>query len=445
MNKTILLISIIFSGLTLTCQPASNEEIQTLFLSEKYSQVIEYAHKKLKDDFSNHVIQYYLALAYRENYQFEKSIKTCTEILKHNATNKETQKLLAKNYLSLNLYDEAYKIYFDLSRKDTSSIQIKIQLAKLSQKLDKNDLAIDLYKELIAYDSLNSYFYKQLGLCYLKLNDTSALRILEQAVQLNPGDLSLAIKLANKYNDKKYYFNALAVLDFVTPYNKDKFQLYKAKAYTLFLIKENKRAAKNFNKVLQLGDTTRFTLKYLGYAYFEMGNYEDAYKTLKEVFKYDTTDTRVYFHLSIAARKLYKIDESVLFMKKSFKYLLPNKRTMALYYNQAAENYITYGARMKIKGDFESERQSYYSAIQNFEFAFQADSIDKRSLYLIATTYDNYLNERTKALAYYLEYKKTLKRYPEETDQQYTLRTQHTLSRIQKIREELHFEGTLDQ
>lgn len=449
MNKiTFIIIHVLgcmfYAGLAAFSQSETNSEIRNLLLQEYYEKVIERTNEKLALDSNLLDLYFYQALAYRENYQFEKSIESCKKGISKGKTEQDITLLLAKNYVALYKYAEALRIYENEYKTDTNNIQVKIQLAKLYQAENQYDKAIMLYANLVSRDSLNSYFYKQLGLCLLEVNDTSALRVLEKAVKLNPNDIALAIKLANKYNDMHYYFKSIAIINFILNYNKESYHLYKVLAYTHFLVKNNDLAAKNFEKVLELGDTTQFTLKYLGYAYYELEDYEKAYQTLESFLNIDTTDTRVYFHLSIAARKLYKTKESIAFMEKSFNLLMPSNKMMTLYYMQAAENYITHGARCKIDGKFNEEKQAYYSAIDNYKLAFSADETNTHALYQIGVTYDNYLNEKIKALAFYNEYSKTLSPYLQESDEQFATRIAFIKDRIQKIREDLHFDDELD-
>jgi tetratricopeptide (TPR) repeat protein len=435
---------LVFIGLASFGQSSMYQDLQLLLLNDDYDKIIDTTSFGIVRDSSALDLYFFQAVAYREKYQFEKSIKSCKQLLSRDENNKEVLKLLAKNYISLKSEKGALKIYEGLYIQDTNNNSIKVQLAKLYQSAKEYEKAKELYEDLFSMDTTNSYFCKQLGLCLLELRDASALRVLGEAVMLNPMDVRLAIKLANKSNDLRNYFYSLSILDYVIPYNPEVYQLYKVKGYTHFLLKNNDKAAKDFEKVLELGDTTRFTLKYLGYSYFEMQDYEKSYKALHEVFNYDTTDTRVYFHLSIAARKLYKSEESLKHMEKSIKLLLPTKNTMALYYMQAAENYITHGDRCKINSKSKEEKQAYHDAIEYFKLAYDEDSTESYALYQIGVTYDKYLNEKTSALVYYTDYRNTLRQYTQETDDQYITRISFIKNKIQKLREDLHFEDQLD-
>jgi len=449
MNKiTYLIIHVLgcmfYAGLAAFSQSESPHEIQDFLVKEDYEKVIQLTNEKLALDSNLLDLYFYQALVYRENYQFEKSIESCKKGMSKGNVSQDITLLLAKNYVSLYMNAEALDIYESIYKTDTNNVQLKVQLAKLYQTENQYNKAIILYNELLNQDSLNSYFCKQLGLCLLEIKDSSALQVLEKAVKLNPKDLALAIKLANKYNNLIYYSRAIAILNFVLPFNSENYQLYKVLAYTHFLLKNNELAARNFEKVLELGDTTQFTLKYLGYAYYELEDYDKTYQTLESALNIDSTDTRIYFHLSIAARKLYKTQESIVFMEKSYKLLMPSNNIMTLYYMQAAENFIAHGARCKIAEKFNAEKLAYYSAIDNYKLAYSADETNTHALYQIGVTYDNYLNEKIKALAFYTDYSKTLSPYLQETDEQFATRIEFIKNRIQKIREDLHFEDELD-
>ena len=100
------IIPLIFLGLLCNASFAQENryaDIEALMLKNEYDEVISQVNTHLADE-NNAQLLYFLSMAYRENYQFERSLKVCKEAIEEYGELEEFKKIEARNYVSLNDY-----------------------------------------------------------------------------------------------------------------------------------------------------------------------------------------------------------------------------------------------------------------------------------------------------------------------------------------------------
>ena len=445
MKKILFCFIIFLNTIFAFSQVLPVDSIRKYYLLSDYQEIINiYNDFKSDSNFTNQHY-YYAALAFKENYQFKNGLEAINYALRIDSLNIKFLKVKAKLFFVQNDFNNSLSIYENIFKNDTNNLSVMVNMAKLYQLNKQYYKAIDFYSLLIKTDSLNAYYNKQLGMCLINTKNLfEAIYFLEKSIESNPKDIGVVSKMVNICNELKYYDKALNVINLAINNNQNSKGLLKLRGYTYYLQKNYKLALKDFEQVNKLQDTSLFSLKYLALSCYNTDNFEMAYSYFKKVIVIDPNNSSFYFYLSITARKIYKTQESINYIDKSLELLYPSNKTLSSYYRQMAENYITHGARKKIKEKYVEEKESYQLAADYYLKSYIIDTLNPFGLLQTATTYDSYLQEKSKALAYYYSYKDKLSIRDEESEAQYQRRLEYLNNRISRIREELHFESSLE-
>lgn len=106
----------------------------------------------------------------------------------------------AKILLRQKYFKEARKVLRMLLRNNNDDIDLKEEVANVCNKYGLYDLAIKLFREILAADSSRYYLVKKLGIAYYRNgNYSKAVQILEDAIERYGEDVDTLLSLAKAY------------------------------------------------------------------------------------------------------------------------------------------------------------------------------------------------------------------------------------------------------
>ena len=339
---------------------------------------------------------------------------------------------LGETYSALNNYRLAIKTYKQLLRLDSQNIPAMNKLAGLLLTDGQPENAIHFYHNLLEKDSLNYYFHKQAGMAYSAMqNQDSAIIHLQIAADLNPADAPLSLALSKLYLTKQDYLSGIHVLDSCLLHNPGKISLLKFHGLLNLQLKMADSAIADFYKVYKQHDTSAFTCKYLGISYYFTQEYDSATKYLTLATRLDSTDVENWFYNGIALSRAYYKKEGTLILEKTLEMLKPDNNTLADIYAELADNYFYFGDEDKA------------AAMNQIALNYAPG---KAILDYKLGNYYYYKKNYKKALNYYVAYldKTGYSVSDDIKEEKFTGSvSDFVYKRIQKIREELFFKGTL--
>ncbi len=172
----------------------------------------------------------------------------------------------------------------------------------LSEREANYAKALGLYRRLLAQDTTNAYFLKQLGGLHAKLNQpTLAVQFYQKALKIAPDDLEAMGELAALYlNDgkKDKFAEVLITRGLKLDATSVKFlQLDSRLSYRLGNFKE---VVQDVEKTMALGDTASYYQRLLGTAYYQVDSLKKSIRTFQRLLKSGDETEAVYAGLGTA-------------------------------------------------------------------------------------------------------------------------------------------------
>src|SRR5690606_20479659 len=121
----------------------------------------------------------------------------------------------ATRALNNNDYQAAFDNFVQVDAFSNSEIQVKNNLAALSEKLDKKELAVKYYKEYV--DSQNQkkpVYFLTLSRLYSEVgNNNDAINTLLTGLDIYPDNKNILFKIITTYSDKGVYDAVVPLID----------------------------------------------------------------------------------------------------------------------------------------------------------------------------------------------------------------------------------------
>jgi tetratricopeptide (TPR) repeat protein len=404
--------------------------MRQLLLADGYEELIQATGTYMKVDSLMDKACYYRGRAYQSLLNYDSALAYFQQASILDTGNVSYRIHVGEMLAKLGRSREAVEVYEDLRSGDYLDKQHLAELANLYSLRNDNCRSRDLYLKLLEKDSLNYYFLKQAGKCYLEMDrKDSALLFFENAFRQNPADVYLTCQLANIYLGKKDLENALYSIQKGFVYDTSNLDLLKLRGYLWLLSGEYQRAIWDLENA-RLQDTgSVFIQKYLGISYHEEKRFEEAREALRLGFKLDSTDAEIAYFLGSACRWSKYEEEGVFYYKKSIELRQPDPKDLKNVYIQLAE-------LLKVLHRFDE-------ALDSYGHALEMDPEDNTLYFKIGQVYDQNLNRKKTAIEYYEKYLSK-----GSTDQQLfnaeegssRALEQHVRERISTLKEQLFME-----
>ena len=406
---------ILFMGFSLVL--FSQEEIDVLILNKKYEQAVQEIDKRLEiNPTADLYFKKGVVLGNLQNYQ--ESINALSKALALNPDNIEILTEMAENLSTVGNQEDAEEYFFKTVQLNPQNLTLKAKLGKVYINQKKIKEAYKLFNEIYAVDSLNVYWNKQYAYCCYQLGDRKkAVQIYEKVLELNPRDHGTYINLIHAYHWKNDDDSIRSIIQKGLEQFPGNYELYFELANFNFKNNNYDEAKKAYENYFESGGDSTYddVLNYAISTYFSYDD-KDALSIFGRLFRANPNDPFVEYYLALCYKKRNNLEDAAKYMQWAIESSYPDY--LPKFYHHLGQ---ILGLDRKFK-----------ESISALKKANELDPTQHEVLFEIATTYEEFNNNKTLALNYYQLYLKEAGESGKNID--------YALSRITKIKEDMFFE-----
>ena len=369
--------------------------MKILIESFHFDTAITLAEKFLLNDSTNTDILYLKSCALVAVFHYKEAIATLQKAQIIDSTNIIILNELMNVYRQSGDMSQAIEICKHIIKLDPENRYFSLQLANLYYYNKEYNQAIIMLLPLYHSDTSDFYVVKQLAYCYdeTKQND-SVIFYCQKALKIVPFDPFMTNKLANIFLRENNVNTAFYITAMYLQHDSTNVSILKQNAYCNYLIHDYQASVKQFHECLKLGDSTKFTRKYLGLSYYQQEKYDSASQFFWPVFRSDTTDAEVCFYYGVSECHSHSVDTGMIYLKRTLDILTPSGQFLSSIYSELANAYT-------IKGMADT-------SILFLNKAFEKNPNNNTLRFKIAYQYDYYLHKPYEALPWYREFLKNI-------------------------------------
>ena len=387
-----------------------NEDPALLLFQGKAKEVISRLEPEMSSGTLNENSMLVLARAYMSENLYQKALLVLDEVKDEH----KSLPLKGESFAAIGNLPSAVDMYERLVKIEPNNTNAKASLGRLYLQLDQDVKARNLFEYLVTRDSTNLYYRRQYALaCYRTDQTAEAIVNYNWIVAHYPGDLSSLLNLVNIQHRLDLDLLALQLLKTGLEHFPGNIQLMKKAGELNFLTQNYQEAARYYHDVLPV-DSSYVVKKYYGISLFFDRKEEQALKLLQSCYKEVQSDDMVAFYIGLCLKRKADYKQSAHFLETAIKLATPTY--MADFYHHLAD---VYGRDRRFK-----------ESITCYQKVLEYDSTRSQVLFDMATTYEEFNNNKTIALGYYQEY---LKRMGDSDNPN----IDYALKRIRKIKEDL--------
>lgn len=228
---------------------------------------------------------------------------------------------IAMAYTAIGNYDEALKNFEAATKANPDDALLKYDFAKLLSKTKNFETASVIYKTLIAIDEKNPNYHYELGLVQEQLKDSLAIISFGKAFSLDGTHQKAIYKLA-KYNLQKRKHDVVdALADKGLETYPNNVELISLKAQNYYWQQEYRIAARWFERLIELGETSEFIYEKLSLCYGYHYNYKEALKYRLNALQYSPTDATSIYVIGTYYLELKQYEKAEEFISKALLFL----------------------------------------------------------------------------------------------------------------------------
>jgi len=244
---------------------------------------------------------------------------------------------LAKAYIAIGNYGKALFNYKLATDAYPEQALVKYEYAKLLAKTKKRKEASLLFNELISVDTLNANYHYELGLVLEQLKDDRGIKkkldtVTKQiknrdkaqqhylrAYELDKTHQKTIFKLAKYQLIKRNYEASRKYINEGLSSYENNAALISLKAQGYFLDQNYAKAIVFFEKLLSLGESSKFIYEKLSDSYKEEYEFDKAISNIKLALKFNSEDTRNLYSLGLLYEKVKDYKNAEKYINLSIK------------------------------------------------------------------------------------------------------------------------------
>ncbi len=280
---------------------------------------------------------------------------------------------IAKSYLAIGNYGEALTNYQKAINANKDNLLLQYEFAKLLSKTKKYKEANELFKNLIALDSLNPNYHYELGIVLEKQKDTASVNAFSKTFRLDSTHQKAIFKVAKRHIYKRRFNEAHQFIDKGLESYADNLELISLKAQAYYYQDYYTHAVVWFKKLLDLGEKSEFIHEKLSLSYAENSDYEDAIYHRKQALKYNPSDANAMFVIGTYYERLSNFEKAEEYIAKALKLQ-----------DQSLTN------EYQRLGTIYNRQKKYEEAIKAFQKSLKEDSSNIMSEFFLIRTKDEF-------------------------------------------------------
>ena len=243
--------------------------------------------------------------------------KAINEYAKINTPSAKLQ--IARTYNAIRNYDKAILQYEALIKQDPKGQIPKFELGKLYDKTKKPKKSKHIFEDLSVENPSNPEYFYYLGNAFNDLDSISkSITYYKKAIAVDSTHLRSIYQVAKYYVAEQEPDSVVKYADLGLSFYENDVSIINLKALALYNNDEFKAAIPLFEKMVALGETTKFYIfERLGNAYFKIENADNAITNYKKALQLDNENARVLFSLGNTFWKQQQIDSAKVYINKS--------------------------------------------------------------------------------------------------------------------------------
>ncbi len=296
---------------------------------------------------------------------------------------------LAKAYIALGNYDKALLNYEKAIKTDPENLLLKYDYAKLLSSTKNLNKASEVFRKLVNIDSLNPNYHYELGLVLEQLKDSTAQTQFKKTFQLDHTHQKAIFKIAKFCLIKRKHDSAAYYIDRGLKSYENNRELISLKAQNYYWLQDYRNAAKWFEKLLELGESSEFIHEKLSFCYAQNYDYEKAIEQQLLALKYTPNNGAAIYVIGTYYEELRDFKNAETYMAKGL--LLMDQPLDAEY---------------RRLGTVLNQQKKYKEAIEVFKKAIKEDPSNEFSNLHLAITLEQYYADYDSKINVYENFKK---------------------------------------
>lgn len=419
MQKIIILISILLSSVATSI--LAQTKLEKLYYSGNYKEAVELFVQKEESGKAGLYDYKFAAKCFGQLFDYESAITCYGKALALDPLDLLSREGMADIQQNLGQKKNAFFNYGLILKTDSLNNRVKAKKAGLLLDFDRYNEAEQNYRELYLADTSNVFFLRRLAISkYKQKKYPEIIRLLADKEPLFSNDIELQMIMADCFNKLNNNLDAIRLLNTILAIDSLYIPALSKLGYIHFSSYRNYEDAiiyyRTLNHVENYSDP--FHLKNLGICEYFTGNHEYAAHMLDSLSDEMNDDAIVPFYAGLSYKKTGDADNALRCLERAAIVAIP------MY---TADIFHHLGRAYASKRMFEE-------AINTYLKVREYDPENYQVLFDIGVTYEEWNLNRTMALAYY-------KQFVKECTNQRSSDLNYAQKRIEKIKEELFFEG----
>jgi tetratricopeptide (TPR) repeat protein len=362
----------------------ANGQDEESFISNSFASIemddtkqIDFLKEKIRRDSKN--IRYHMMLGsiWESHLQYDSAAIAYGKAIELDSTCVRCHQLLAGVMASKGMVKQSIILYNRTLTLDSTNSSARIQLARLLKREGRYKEAFTQFSLLLSADTTNFYLWEQVGDCAMRIDSIGiGLSAYNTSFSLNSANMPLAVKLINSFIQSSIpAFLILPYAETALQNDSTYIPILRAKGYLLYLSEDYTNADKWLNKAYNLGDSTKFTLKFIGISKYQNKQFLSSATFLEKAFAIDTTDKTLNFVLAKSLIEIGDRQKAIDVLDLTERLITPLPLEMAMLYASRANAY--------------SRGQKYAESINQYNIALQHNPEQLEYLFEIGMCYFN--------------------------------------------------------
>jgi tetratricopeptide (TPR) repeat protein len=194
---------------------------------------------------------------------------------------------IAKAYLAIGNYDEALAHYQLAVASKPQDDLLAYEYAKLLSRFNKTNEALTIFNDLSEKDKNNPNYHYEIGILLEQKSDTTAYHKFLKAYELDATHQKAIFRIARHYLVKNQNNTSLKYIEKGLESYANNVELINLKALNFYYKEDYITAAKWFEKLISLGESSQFIHEKLSFCYAQDSEYKKAIEQGELAIKYD--------------------------------------------------------------------------------------------------------------------------------------------------------------
>ncbi|MCB0461388.1 MAG: tetratricopeptide repeat protein [Flavobacteriaceae bacterium] len=239
------------------------------------------------------------------------------EAYKAHSNQEDVYQNIAKAYIALGNYDEALLNYENSLKANPKDALVLFDYGKLLARVKKYKQALEVFYQLIDIDYKNPNYHYESGLVLQQLGDSTDQNRFRNAYDLDNTHQKAIFQIAKFHLIKRHHAVVDKYVDIgLNSYENNK-ELISLKAQNFYWKEDYESAAKWFEKLIELNESSQFIHEKLSFCYSEIHEVEKAIEQQLLALKYEPKNPKNLFILGQLYERVSDYENVVKYYKES--------------------------------------------------------------------------------------------------------------------------------